>query len=151
MRSHHLPTDVGQAVRVGIVVLGLAGLATFGVIILSTPGAYALDGGGDKGGGVSAGAKGGKANASVGTGTGLGIFGILFGGGTGGTPRTNGGRTGETAFGMDTSDVRTSFESLTPPQRARVMQRCKTAIASPARADPNQLALCQTLMSMAKR
>jgi hypothetical protein len=31
------------------------------------------------------------------------------------------------------------------------MQRCNTAIANPAQADANQLALCQTLMSMAKR
>jgi hypothetical protein len=93
-----------------------------------------------------AGAKAGAAN--------LGIFGGLFSGSGTASGSTSGGTgftAGQGAFGMETSGVRESFESLTKAQQARVMQRCKDVIASPAQADPNQLALCQTLAAMAKR
>jgi hypothetical protein len=86
-------------------------------------------------------------------GTKLGIFGGLFSAGTrsGSTSSGIGFSGGHAAFGMDTSGVRESFESLTKAQQARVMQRCKDVIANPAQANTNQLALCQTLVATAKR
>jgi hypothetical protein len=52
---------------------------------------------------------------------------------------------------MSPTDVTESFGSLTKQQQARVMQRCKDVIAKPGEADPNQLALCQTLAAMVRR
>lgn len=49
------------------------------------------------------------------------------------------------------SDIWSAFETLTRPQQARVMQRCKEMVARPALADPNHLTICQTLMAMAGR
>jgi hypothetical protein len=49
------------------------------------------------------------------------------------------------------SDVWSAFETLSRPQQARVMQRCKEVVARPALAEPNQLTICQTLMAMAGR
>jgi hypothetical protein len=49
------------------------------------------------------------------------------------------------------SDIWSAFETLSGPQQARVMQRCKELVARPALADPNQLTICQTLMAMAAR
>lgn len=69
------------------------------------------------------------------------------GGGTG-TDDVNGG---VGVFGTDGSGIRASFESLTPQQQARVMQRCQDVVASPAQANRHHLALCRTLMTLAQR
>ena len=53
--------------------------------------------------------------------------------------------------GTEDSDISAAFETLSRPQQARVLQRCKDVVARPAQADPNQLTICQMLLAMAKR
>ena len=52
--------------------------------------------------------------------------------------------------GTEDSDISAAFETLSRPQQARVLQRCKDVVARPAQADPNQLTICQMLLAMAK-
>ena len=53
--------------------------------------------------------------------------------------------------GTEDTDISSAFETLSRPQQARVMQRCKDVVARPAQADANQLTICQMLLAMAKR
>ena len=53
--------------------------------------------------------------------------------------------------GTEDSDISSAFETLSRPQQARVMQRCKDVVARPALVDPNQLTICQMLLAMARR
>ena len=53
--------------------------------------------------------------------------------------------------GTEDSDISSAFETLSRPQQARVMQRCKDLVARPALVDPNQLTICQMLLAMARR
>ena len=135
MRSQDLKYDVGRALRVGIVALGLVNIAA--------PAAHTQS--------VGAGVGADAAGASAGAGVGVGIGGV--GAGTGGTGAGAGGSAGAgaAAFGLSGSGVAGSFAALSNVQQARVMQRCKDVLARPKQADPNQLALCKTLMSLAKK
>jgi hypothetical protein len=165
MRLYQLRYDVGRALRGCIVVLGL--------VALTGPSALSRDGGGgSQGGGEASASVGAREDGKAGTGVGAShgaaaMRGEATGGlgltrdpatatGTSGVsrhgraaPRT--GTRGEGAFAMSPSDVTESFGSLTKQQQARVMQRCKDVIAKPGEADPNQLALCQTLAAISKR
>ena len=53
--------------------------------------------------------------------------------------------------GTEDSDISSAFQTLSRPQQARVLQRCKDVVARPALVDPNQLTICQMLLAMAKR
>ncbi|MEA2985226.1 MAG: hypothetical protein QOD94_1480 [Alphaproteobacteria bacterium] len=83
-------------------------------------------------------AAGGSVGASAGSG----------GGSDGGTDdrSTIGGQ-----GGMEDSDISSAFQTLSRPQQARVLQRCKDVVARPALVDPNQLTVCQMLLAMAKQ
>jgi hypothetical protein len=148
MRLDELRHDVGRVLRGGIVVLGLVALAG--------PSALSRDGEGDsdeKAGASHSAALRGEATGGLGLtsepsrAAATGTDGLGAPGGSGaGTARR-----GEGAFAMSPTDVTESFGSLTKQQQARVMQRCKDVIAKPGEADPNQLALCQTLAAMVRR
>jgi hypothetical protein len=58
---------------------------------------------------------------------------------------------GRQSFAMESPDISAAFDSLSRPQQARVMQRCKDIVARPAQADASQLVICETLMAMSKR
>jgi hypothetical protein len=58
---------------------------------------------------------------------------------------------GHESFAMEGPDISAAFDSLSRPQQARVLQRCKDIVARPAQADASQLAICGTLMAMSKR
>jgi hypothetical protein len=184
MRSHDLTYDVGRAVRVGIVALGLVALTVPSVIILSSPDAFARGGGGGgKGGGDKGGLSGGVSggiggdlgsglsgslggSASVGAGAGSGGVGAGAGagvGGVGGAGAAAGGSSPAAGGGpgvggpdpsgggaTDGSSISAAFETLSAPQQARVMQRCKDVVARPELSDPTQLTICRTLMTMAR-
>ena len=68
------------------------------------------------------------------------------GGGGADDPGTIGGQ-----GGTEGSDISSAFQTLSRPQQARVLQRCKDVVARPALVDPNQLTVCQMLLAMAKR
>jgi hypothetical protein len=53
--------------------------------------------------------------------------------------------------GTEDSDISSAFETLSRPQQARVLQRCKDVVARPALVDQNQLTICQMLLAMAKQ
>jgi hypothetical protein len=165
MRSRGLKYNVGRAVRVGIVALGMIALTAPAVMIPSSPDALARGGGkggGDKGGDIG-GLSGGSGGAIGGALGGVGDLGGLagprgggdasagMGGGTGGGPVSGGNAAGPgTNSATEGSAISSAFETLSRPQQARVMQRCKDVVARPAQADPNQLAICQTLLAMAR-
>jgi hypothetical protein len=85
------------------------------------------------------------------TGTAVGFGGDSFasgsGGSGGGAPSPDTIRDQEETEG---SDISSAFETLSRPQQARVMQRCKEVVARPALVDQNQLTICQVLLAMAK-
>jgi hypothetical protein len=170
MRSSDLRAGAGRAIRGGIVALGLVALSVPAAVILSSDDAYARGDGGTSDGKAGKDDNGGLGAAGDNVGSGantsakakgragpktrgarLGIFGALFSSRGSSTNGSTGFTGAQGAFGMDTSGVRESFESLTKAQQARVMQRCKDVIANPAQSDVNQLALCQTLVATAKR
>ena len=77
-----------------------------------------------------------------------GSGGVGFGGGSG-----DGAPSADTIKGQEEkegSDISSAFETLSRPQQARVMQRCKEVVARPALADQNQLTICQVLLAMGK-
>lgn len=71
--------------------------------------------------------------------------------GTGGGSGNGSGASGAGQGNTNKSNVVGSFQSLSQPQQARVMQRCKDVLAAPRKAEPSQLALCNTLDAMARR
>ena len=238
----HNHRGVRDAVRAGIIAFGVVAFTGPGIVILSSPEAYAQDGGkrggtGDEKSGARVVAKAGDRKAAAGTSADVRVLRGLIGGegerasihrvptgagvasplagtnaaagpglartsqGTGGGPKAalvpatataaavgprdnsvTAGATGMAAFGSDTSasgsvglgfgsgsgggapasdtireqeeregpDVSTVFETLSRPQQARVMQRCKELVARPALADQNQLTICQVLLAMTK-
>ena len=145
MRATDLKYDVGRAVRVGIVALGLVALAV-NAAPAAPPGAPTEGGAGlgqiSPRGEALAQAAGPPSHAAAAgpgrseRGDGDGDLGGILG--------------GREALAMESSGVSSAFDSLSRRQQARVMQRCRDVIARPAQADANQLTICQTLMVMAK-
>ena len=119
-----------------------AGIIVVGLVALAVPSALSRD----RGAGETT-ASGGPVGSEVGASQGA-VRGEATGGlGLTGDPAR---ADGENAFAMSNSDVAESFSSLSQQQQARIMQRCRDLIAKPNQADPNQLALCQTLAAMVK-
>lgn len=161
MRLREFRYDIAWALRGGIVLLGLVAVAV--------PSALSRDGkDGSNGNGAEASAEAAAAAADAshraaamrGEATGgLGLTsepspaaaaGTKSRGGPAGT-RPSAWIGGQDAFAMSALDITESFDSLTKQQQARIMRRCKDVIAKPGEADPNQLALCQTLTAMTRR
>lgn len=137
MRADGLGSD---AVRIGCAVIIVVGLVALALVI---PSALSRDRGGGETN-ASARPVGSEVGASQGAVRGE----ATGGGGLNSDPTPTDGRN---AFAMSSSEVAESFSSLSQQQQARVMQRCRDMIAKPNQADPNQLALCQTLAAMVKR
>jgi hypothetical protein len=87
------------------------------------------------------------AGATAAAGFGGDSFASGSGGSGGGAPSPDTIRDQEETEG---SDISSAFETLSRPQQARVMQRCKEVVARPALVDQNQLTICQVLLAMAK-
>jgi hypothetical protein len=161
MRSHNLTSDVGSAMRVAAVVLGMIALAVPSSVLIGSDDAFAADGKNDSRHGTQTPNGKSAANADAG----FGIFSILFAG-TGGANFTGSGADAYASGpagppphntvpgGVAGGDrgIAATFESLSRQQQDRVMQRCKDVLAAPAHAvDANQVSLCQTLNLMAGR
>jgi hypothetical protein len=96
---------------------------------------------GDFGGATGAGASVGSGGASAGFGLGIGTTGTSTGT-TGGPPP------GGVPSAIGTTGQ--AFGSMSAAQQQRILTRCRTILRNPEQASGDQLAVCQTLSSLAQ-